>query len=202
MTQLIIDGFIAFGTIAVAVLAIWGDWLRSILAPLKLTLTLHTPEGDPTLYASGGRAMFFHLKVINQRPWLPARNCRVMLVGLSRRDPSGIFQPVRMSFPSQFTWTPLEFTLPVITLLKEHIFDFGYIEEKGNRFIPRLYATPVNFQGFVGQNEAVRFQIQIEAINFLPAVYVIEVAWDGIWSFVPDEMRRHLPIRLVPSSAM
>ena len=197
VTKLIIEGFIAIGTVAVAVLAIWGDWFRSILAPLKLTIILHTPRGEPTTFASGTRVMFYHLKVVNQRRWLPAQNCRVMLVGLSRRDPGGIFQPVPMSFPSQFVWTPLEFTLPIITLLRKHVLDLGYVEENGKAFIPRLYATPLNFQGFVGPNEAVRFQLQIEAVNFLSPIYVIEVAWDGVWNYVPDTMVHHLPIRII-----
>jgi len=31
-------------------------------------------------------------------------------------------------------------------------------------------------------------------------VYVIEVAWDGSWSFVPDEMKRHLIVRMIEKS--
>ena len=46
----IINGFTAFGTIAVAVTAIWGGWFRSKLAPAKLALVEHTPEGDPTTF--------------------------------------------------------------------------------------------------------------------------------------------------------
>jgi hypothetical protein len=199
--KLVFNGLIAVGTIAVAVLAIWGDWVRSILAPVKLTLVEHTPHGDPTLFSSGTRAMFYHLKVINQRRWLPAQNCRVMLVGLSRRDPSGIFQPVSMAVSWQFMWAPAEFTPPTITLLREQVLDFGYVEEHGNRFIPRLYATPLNFQGYVSANEAVRYQLQIEAVNFSSPIYVVEVAWDGQWSYVPATMKQHLPFRIVPSSA-
>jgi hypothetical protein len=185
----IINGFIAAGTVAVAVLAIWGDWVRAALAPAKLTLVAHTFDGDLTLYATGARAMFYHVKVTNQRRWLPAQNCRVMLVGLSGRDPGGIFQPVPMSFPSQFVWTPAEFTPPTITLLREHILDFGLVEEHGDRFMPRLYTTPFNFQGYVGANQAVRYQLQIEAVNFISPIYVIEVAWDGVWDSVPATMR-------------
>ena len=127
----------------------------------------------------------------------PPKTAEFMLVGLSRRDPSGLFQPVPLSFPVQFVWTPLEFTPPVITLIREHILDFGYVEEQGDKFIPRLYATPVNFRRYVGPNEAVRFQLKIEATNFTSPIYAIEVAWDGVWSFVPDEMGHHLPIRFL-----
>jgi hypothetical protein len=72
----IIEGFIAFGTIAVAVLAIWGDWFRFNLAPAKVTLDLHTPDGDPALFSTGTRAMFYHLKVINQRGWFRPNSTR------------------------------------------------------------------------------------------------------------------------------
>ena len=197
MIKLIIQGIVAFGSIDVAVLAIWGDWVRSKLAPLKLTLTLPNPNGDPMRYESGTRAMFYHLKVINHRSWASAENCRVLLVGLSRRDPSGTFQPVSVPFPLQFIWTQAEFTLPIITLMKEHMLTLGRIEENSTKFTPNLYVTPHNFQGFVGKQEAVRFHLQIEAANFSSPLYVIEVAWDGVWSFEPDTMKRHLPVNMI-----
>ena len=196
--RLIIDGLVAFGTVAVAVLAIWGDWLRSKLAPLSLILVEHTPRGDPALFSTGTRVMFYHLKVVNRRRWLPAQNCRVMLMGFSRRDPSGMFQPLSLSVPQQFVWAPAESTPPSITLLKEQVLDFGFIQENDDKFIPRLYGTPYNFQGHVRANEAVRFQLQMEALNFISPLYSVEVAWDGVWSFDPETMRHHLTVRLVP----
>lgn len=70
----IIDGFTAFGTVAVAAAAIWGDWLRTKLAPAKLALVEHTPEGDPTTFTPPGtRVMFYQLKVVNERRWSPVR---------------------------------------------------------------------------------------------------------------------------------
>jgi len=105
-----------------------------------------------------------------------------------------------MAVPQQFVWAPAEFTLPFITLLREQVVDFGYIEERGDKFIPRLYATPYNFQGYVGRDEAVRYQLQIETLNFSSPIYVVEVAWDGTWNFIPSTMRQHLPIRLIPPS--
>jgi hypothetical protein len=198
--NVIIQALIAIGTIAVAVAAIWGDWFRSKLAPLKLALVEHTLDGEPTRFASGTRVMFYHLKVVNQRGWLSAQNCRVMLVGLSKRDPSGIYQPVPMAVSWQFVWAPAEFTPPFIMLVREQVLDFGCIEENGNRFVPRLYATPFSFQGYVGSIEAVRYQLQIEAVNFTSPIYVVEVAWDGVWDYVPATMKGHLPIRIISSS--
>lgn len=194
--KLAIDGLVALGTLAVAVLAIWGDWIRSKLAPAKLEIELHTPQGDPTTTVSGTRLMFYHLRVINRRPWLPALNCRVLLKGLMRRGPDNIFHPTPMAVPTQFVWAPAEITPPVITLVREQVLDFGIIAENGQRFEPRLYSFAVNFGGFVQANEAVRYQLQIEASNF-PAsrIQVFEVAWDGQWDFNSATMSQHLRLR-------
>jgi hypothetical protein len=195
----IINGFTAFGTIAVAAAAIWGDWLRSRLAPAKLILAKHNLEGDPTTFIPPGtRVMFYLLKVVNQRRWASAQNCRVMLVGLSRRDASGVFQPVPMSVPSQFTWSPSEFMPPMITVVREQVLDLGCIVEGSNSFTPRFYWNLHNFQGFVHANEAVRYQLQIEAVNFASPIYVVEVAWDGVWDYNPATMKTHLPVRIIP----
>jgi hypothetical protein len=197
LMKVLIEAIGAFGTLAVAILAIWGPWVRSKLAPLSLTLTLD-PEAEPVVYSNRTQAMYYHLRVINRRPWLPAENCRVVLVGFSRRDSSGNFQPARMAFPCQFTWAPVEFNPIVITLHKEQVVDLGYVEDKATHFIPRFYATPFNFQGFVGPNEAIRYQVQVTANDYVSSIYVIEVAWDGVWSFDPHTMKQHLPIRVIP----
>jgi|SRR6516164_2774725 len=144
--------------------------------------------------------MYFQLKVIKHGP-LSAKNCRVMLVGISRRDPSGNFQPEPMAYPCQLTWSPVEFLPSLMTITHEQLLDLGYADENGQAFVPRLYYHPFNFNGSVSPNDAVRYQLQIEAENFLSPRYVIEVAWNGQWSFVPDEMRRHLPIRFVTHPA-
>jgi hypothetical protein len=194
VVKLIIDGLVALGTLLVVVAAIWGDWLRAKLVPSKLALVGHTLDGGlPTKYVNGAQAMFFQMKVINQGP-LSAKNCRVMLVGMSKRDPSGNFQPEPLAYPCQLTWSPVEFLPSVMTISPDQLVDLGYVNENGQAFVPRLYYQPVTFSGLVGPNEAVRYEIQIEAENFTSPRYVVEVAWNGRWSFVPDEMRRHLPI--------
>jgi hypothetical protein len=197
--QLIIDGAVAVGTLAVAVLAIWGEWIRSKCAPVKLTLRLHTPAGDPTT-ANGFRLMYYHLRIVNERRWLPAANCRVLLKGLSRRGPDGQFHPVPMAVPLQFVWAPAEITPPVISVVNERILDFGWVSEDSHRFVPTLYSYANNFQGYVGANESVRYHLEIEATNFTTESYqVFETSWDGTWSHEPATMARHLIIREIIS---
>lgn len=90
----------------------------------------------------------------------------------------------------------------MITVLREQVVDFGYIAEGSNKFIPKLYWVSNNFQGFVGRDEAVRYQLQIEAVNFTSPIYAVQVSWDGIWDYNPPTMRLHLPpIRPIRSPA-
>jgi hypothetical protein len=57
---------VAIGTIAVAVLAIWGDRIIDFLNPPKAHIVLHNidgrKEGGPT---QGGTVISYHLKVVN-----------------------------------------------------------------------------------------------------------------------------------------
>ncbi len=201
--SIIVDALVAVGTLLVAAAAIWGDWLRSRLAPAKLTIETHNLIGHPTVFSSadaesgdsGTRAMFFHLKVLNRRPWTAAKNCRVLLKAMTRRGPDGRFYPVPMSIPTQFVWAPAEITPPLVTIVKENIFDLGFISETEDKFIPRLFWYPHNFQGFVGRDEAVRYHLEIEATNFSSSRYqVFEVAWDGEFDHEPARMEPHLRI--------
>ena len=101
-----------------------------------------------------------------------------------------------MAYSCPLTWSPVEVLPLFMTIPREQLVDLGYVNENGNEFVPRLYYSPFNFDGFlVRQNEAVRYEIQIEAENFTSPRYVVEVAWDGQWSFVPSQMRRHLVVR-------
>jgi hypothetical protein len=199
----LINAAVAVGTLLIAVAAIWGDWLRSRIAPAKLVIESHNLQGDPTMLQPRGpnsgqagiRVMYFHLKVANKRPYLTVKNCRVLLKGMSRRGPDGRFHPAPMSVPSQFVWAPAEITPPVLTLIKEQILDFGCVTETEDKFIPILYSYPNNFQGFVRKDEAVRYHLEVEATNFIsPRYQVFEVAWDGAWSYEPEKMQQHLRI--------
>jgi hypothetical protein len=196
----IINLFIAIGTIGVAFTAIWGDWTRSKLDPVKLTLSIPNPDGDQTTYSSGIRAIFYHGTVTSQTSWHSPQNCRVMLIGFTKRDQSALFQPGPLAFPSQFTWSPLEFMPPSIQIDSDpRPFDFGYINEYETKFIPRLYSTPFNFVGYVGPNEAVHYQLRIEASGFTSPLYVIEVVWDGEWSVDQDKIKAPLRVKMIPN---
>lgn len=127
----IIDATTALGTVAVAVLAIWGERVRSWLAPPKLSLEAHNLRGDPNIFTADGKhvakVMCYHLKVVNKRPWLPVKNCRVLLKGISRRGPDNIFHPFPLVVPHQLVWAPASFAPILATITKEHVVDLGWL---------------------------------------------------------------------------
>lgn len=203
--SLIIDAATAIGSLAVAVLAIWGERVRSWLAPAKLLLEPHNFRGNSNILTSDGkvvaRVMYYHVKVVNKRPWLPVRNCRVLLKGISRRGPDNLFHPFPIVVPSQFVWAPASFAPILATVTNESIIDLGFIIEGEDAFKPALYSTPNNFDGYVKAGDAVRYELAIEADNFSSISYhVFEVAWDGQWESEPEKMEKHLRIREIQES--
>lgn len=204
---LVIPALAALGTIAVAILAIWGDWWRARCAPAKLVLAPHnnltgslTTIGEPM--PGGGfrnvrNAYFFHLKVVNEKPWIVPRNCRVLLKAMSQRGPDGDFRPIPMAVPLQYVWAPSETTPPVLSVEDEQALDFGRLIEGEDAFRPVLYSRTNNFQGDVKAKEAMRYSLQIVSDKFVAQQYqVFEVAWDGVWSNNPEQMRtQHLVIK-------
>ena len=76
---LIIQGIGAFCTLIVAILAIWGNSIRSFLAGPKLKICLHDPEGELNFLQDGTPARYYHLKVTNKRRGAQAKNVRVIL---------------------------------------------------------------------------------------------------------------------------
>jgi len=209
--RLVIDGVAALGTIGVAVLAIWGDKIRATLAPPKLRIDF--PDCDslrghvarlsspPGVTIAGGlpRVMWYTLKVVNERVWLTCHNCRVLLMGISRRGPDGVYRPESFPVPRQFWWAPSESTPREVSLGREHVFDFGFLGEQPEAvFRPTLYSEPNEFPGYVGIKDSVRYSLAITADNFHSPMYqVFEVSWDGMWSDNPDLMAKHLTIREV-----
>ena len=194
--SIILSTFIAIGTVAVAILAIWGDLIRSKLVPPKLSIQAHNIRGTVTRFTGGPRVIYYHLRVVNSRPWSVARNCRIILRALYRRFPDQQFRPVPLPVPSQYVWAPAEFTPPVIALSTQQILDFGRVVEGGDIFEPVLYITPNNFQGFVARNEAVRYALEISADGYVAKQYqVFEVAWNGLWTDNLDQMEQNLVIR-------
>jgi hypothetical protein len=106
----------AFGTIAVAIVAIWRDWFSAKVASRKLSLIEHNNlRGSFLPITNGPRSIYYHLAVRNSRSWARATNCRVFLKKLWRRVPDDTFHPVPLTVPLTLIWSPAELMPPYIT---------------------------------------------------------------------------------------
>ena len=196
--SIIIQVFVAVGTIAIAILAVWGEWFRMKFASPKLMLEPYNLRGTVTRFTGGPRVIYYHLRVVNTRQWSIAKNCRIILRELYKRLPNNDFEKVPIFVPPQFVWAPAEMTPPVVELSTQQILDFGRIVENDKSFQPVLYSYPNDFQEFVNANEAVRYALEIKADGFSAKhLQVFEVAWNGKWSDNLDVMSRNLTIKEV-----
>jgi hypothetical protein len=188
--------------------AIWGEWFRTFVGP-KLKISEFNTRGSVTdlnFYdrqqelIGTRRAIYYHLKAENLRSWAPAKNCRVMLREIYRKNEEGAFVPTRVVVPVQYVWTPAEWSPALQTITDFAVFDFGRLVANTDMFEPTLYVTGGDFRGFIRGQGAIRYGLQIVADNAKPSpVQFFEVVWNGQWSENLDEMAQNLRIRMIDS---
>ncbi|MEA2051366.1 MAG: hypothetical protein U9O90_00840 [Euryarchaeota archaeon] len=195
---LIIQVFIAIGTVAVAILAIWGEKIRNWMAGPILEFKLHNARGDLTTRQDGQRTIYYHVKIENKRQWSLARRVRILCTAISKKAPDGSFVQESLIAPVQLTWVFQSFHELLPNVATDDICDLGFLDENSNQFWLSLYIRPNNFRGFISANEAMRVSLIASADNFTSkSPYVLEISWDGNWSSNLDEMRKHLVIKEV-----
>jgi hypothetical protein len=198
IAQIVIEILVAIGTIAVAVLAIWGDWFRDKFAAPKLFLKLRDNKGNLTSFPNGQRVIYYHLIVENTRRWAIAKGVQVILEGVWRRAADGSFKADTLAAGLPLTWAYPQFNPLNPSINDRKVCDLGYLAEKEGSFRPSLYIYPNNFTGYVSPNQAIRYIIRVVGENFTTGkVIVIEVNWDGQWSNDLAEMERHLVVKVV-----
>ena len=196
----ILEIFIAIGTVAVAILAIWGDWFRDRFAGPKLELSLRSSRGNLTTM-NGRQALYYHLAVQNHRKWSLAKGVQIMIRGIWRKAADGTFKAETLAAEIPLTWAFPQFSPINPPIRDSRICDLGFLAQDAAHYQPSLYFYPNNFTGNVGKNDSVRFGIGITAENFTSKVlFVVEVSWDGTWSTDLDQMERHLVIKEIEAS--
>jgi len=184
----------------IAILAIWGDLIRSRFAGPRLTVDLLNPDGEKTLWTGPGIApkatRFYHLGVRNERQSAPARNVRVVLTGLARPRADQSFAKLPLSGPLQLQWQFANMSPQYPVIGPDHTCDLGHVEDDSG-FSLATYVTPNNFQGAIRGNERMRVEIRALADNGESKPLFLEIAWNGQWSDDTVEMRRHLTVKRV-----
>jgi hypothetical protein len=190
----------AVGTIAVAILAIWGERIKLLfgLGP-KLVLTLHDPHGELTTASKDGQstlARYYHLRVSNQHRWTQATNVRVVIVGLAMPAADGNLVNQPLSGPLQLMWQFSNFHLLYSILGPDDFCDLGYIL-RGSRFELTPYVFPRNFTGVLERNQKMRVEVKAVADNAESKSLCVDISWDGTWSDDTLEMAKHLVVKEV-----
>jgi len=190
--------FTAIGTVAVAILAIWGDSVRAWVAGPRIEVSLRDARGDLNVRADGKKTIYYHVSVRNRRTWSPAKAVRVLVEAVAKRRPDGTFFPEPVIASLQLTWAFPGFheLFPTITTAIETC-DFGYVLEDSGRFELSTYVIPNNFGGYIARGEAMRVRLIASAHNGHSKPLLLEVSWDGEWSTDLQEMQRHLVIKEV-----
>ena len=195
---LITQAVIAIGTVAVAILAIWGEKFREWLAGPDLEFKLHNARGDLTNRQNGQRTLYYHVRIENKRRWAPARRVRILCTSISKRAPDGSFVKEPLIIPVQLTWAFPSFHELLPNVATNDVSDLGFLDEKGGHFKLSLYIYPNNFCGSISANEAMCVSLIASADNFTSkSPYNLEISWDGKWSPNLEEMQKHLVIKEV-----
>lgn len=191
---------IAFGTLSVAILAIWGNWFQAKLAGPKLKLILNDPAGIllPNIEnKEQPPARYYHIKVSNERSWSPARAVRVMITQIDRKTPANSYAPERQIIPLQVQWSHQEYheLLPTIANSDDRC-DLGYLNAGADKFILSTFFMPTYLKGHISKGESCRVYIKAFAENYeSKKPLVIEISWDGQWEADSAEMQKHLVVK-------
>ena len=189
------------GTI-IAILAVWGESIRSRLAGPRLMVSLLNPDGEKTTWTGPGiptkPTRFYHLRVSNGRRSSPAKGVRIVLAGLARTAADHSLTALPLTGPIQLTWQFPRQSPQYPTIGPDHTCDLGHAED-GSGFSLSTYLTPNNFQGKIVQNQRMRVEIRGIAENCESKALFLEIAWDGAWSEDTLDMRRHLVVKRVES---
>ena len=167
----IIQIAVGVGTIAVAILAIWGDQIRHRLGlGPRLTLLLDDPLGELIDISEGTGirtpARYYHLRVRNSHGWSQATNVRVVITGLAKPAADGSMVPQPLSGPLQLMWRFSSYHPSYSIVGPDDICDLGFLK-RGQNFVLTPYVFPNNFAGSLGGNQ--RMQVVSRQLPTTPS---------------------------------
>ena len=194
--NLIIQSVAAFGTLIIAILAIWGDWVRSLLAAPKLKISLRSNSGEFTQFGDGRKVRYYHLVVTNTRRWAPCRNVVAYLTRVERPGPDDNWQQVLRTGPVVLPWQFGKFYAGLPIIGRERICDLARIsEDEGLELVPEF--RPNNLDPTLRSAGQLRAHVVAIGDNGESSPCVVQFAWDGNWEEGSSEMRTHLVVNEV-----
>ncbi|MCP4568697.1 MAG: hypothetical protein GY841_14055 [FCB group bacterium] len=102
--QLVVQISAAVGTIVIAIIAIWGDFIKSLWAAPRLSIKLRNTHGEFTKLSNTTPARYYHLVASNARSWAIAKNAIVYLNQVEQPGPDGQWQHMLDTGPIPLLW--------------------------------------------------------------------------------------------------
>jgi len=204
---------VGVGTLSLALVTVFMEWVRTILLPQNLRLSVkeglrvltpvyrQVPDQSGRMHTQQGEAWSCSLKVVNGSRWRQAKNCRVMMMELHRQQADGTIKPDPPFTPLQLAWsirrqTPMLARISPsgqqVDLVQVNKWGDGTLEVE---FQPYVWHFGLGKKIEPGQET--RCVLMIEADDFVSEPQTFEVVWDGEWSEKASEMERHLTIEEV-----
>jgi hypothetical protein len=193
--SLIIDALAAIGLLCIGLMALFGNRIRQMVCPAKLSVDILDKNGELTILDNGHRVIYYHLRVINTKKVI-VKNCRIFLKKIQQVLKDGSLVDIPISVPPRYIWSPSETAPEEVDVVVERIADFGYIIDSSTEFKPTVTPILNSFKGNLKHHETFRYFIEIIAENYRPKkLAAVEVTWDGLWPDDLKDMHKHMIIQ-------
>jgi len=193
---------IAIGTIGAVIVALFGGWLRSHLAPPRLVIRLKDERGnktpvtvtdpkDGTQRETDGR--WYHMEVANNSRWSPAKEVQVFLLRVEEPDASGQDQITWLG-DVPMRWRHQEIRPVALTIGPTTDCDLcSVVKDKWLQLEPLVVPHSLNAR----RRGECKFTVTLQArsIEVDSNLLRVQIAWNGKWSEDSDEMARNMVVK-------
>src|SRR4051812_36416386 len=102
----IFEGLSAVSTSLAVIIAIFGDWLKQKVFPLKMKIVPENLSGIMGYTGNSVKTVYYHLKVVNRTSNILAKNCKVIIDEIHKMLPDGTWEKLHIVGNLHFKWSP------------------------------------------------------------------------------------------------
>jgi len=195
---------VAIGTLAVALVALFGDWIRAKLFSPKLKIRLKNPTGNKTpvrfteqteegLKERIQSSRYYHIEVSNDVPWPRGTDVQILLVRTEEFGPDGDLQ-VRWTGDIPLIWRHQEiYPLGRIIGPPADCDFFSVIRGTGLTLALKIF--PNNLIAHWPGKLNIIASLQVKSNEGLSPIFKYQISWDGNWVDGEKEMSQHLIVK-------
>jgi len=209
------DWFVAVTTLLVAIIAVFQDWIRSLVFAPALRASITTSPPDciwiPLARGDGFKrdAVFARLLIHNDGP-TTALDVEVYARTLRRLGVDGGWHPVRTFPPMNLTWADLR--TMYVSGIAPHTAKYCDLGHLGDPLLRKYIATESNPSLVLGDNDTAfvfatvvipnhmghiipagsyEVDVVMSAKNARATVATIGISFDGMWRHIEEEVMAH-----------